>query len=142
MSTNAIIQALEKNGSLTSLEERQPSELNDYFVTLHAILRINSSSDIDGNFIYSGGVSSTGGFNIMMEKITDMGLPSRLPYPQSDILSNRQSLSAAEYAHRNEKRFINGVETQMDKGATVRDNNQTDDMSKLGRKIEKTIIYL
>ena len=62
----------------------------------------------------------------MMKKITDMGLPSRLPDPQGHVLSNWQGLSAAEYNHRNENRFIDGVEAQIDKGASVRDNNQID----------------
>ena len=77
----------------------------------------------------------------MIKKVTDMGLPSRLPYPQGHILSNRQGLSAGEFAHRYENRFINGVEAQMNKGATVRDNNQTDNMYQTRAEDRITIIY-
>ena len=77
--TEELIQALDRRGRLNDLEKRQLNEVNGYLVTLCAILRISSSSEIDGNLIFSGGFSSTGGFNIMMNKITDIGLPSRLP---------------------------------------------------------------
>ena len=129
LSTEELLQALDRYGRLNSLGKRQLSEVNGYLVTLRAILRIRSSSDIDEIFIFSGGVSSTGGFNIMIKKITDIGLPRRLPYPQGRVLSNRQGLSAAEYTHRNENRFIDGVVAQIDKGASIRDNNQSDKMA-------------
>ena len=56
-------------------------------------------------------------------------MPSRLPYPQGHVLSKQQGLSTAEYTHRNENRFINGVVAQIDKGASVRDNNQLEKMT-------------
>ena len=74
LSTNELIQVLNKDERFNDLQKRQLSELNGHLVTLRAILRINSSSDIHGNFIYSGGVASTGGFSIMMKNITDRGL--------------------------------------------------------------------
>ena len=101
LSTTELIQALDRNGSLNSLEKRQLSVLNGHLVTLRAILVIKFSSDVDGNFISAGGVISTDGFNIMMSKINRMNLPVRLPYPQGHVLSHQQGLSAAEYTHRN-----------------------------------------
>ena len=68
LSTDELIQALDKNGRLNDLEKRQLSEVNGYLVTLRAVLRISSISEIGGKFIFLGGVSSTGGFNIMMKK--------------------------------------------------------------------------
>ena len=59
---------LSTDESEKDLEKRQLSEISGYLVTLRAILRISSSADIDGNFIFSGGVSSTGSFNIMIKK--------------------------------------------------------------------------
>ena len=61
----------------------------------------------------------------MIKTLTDQGLSNRLPYPQGHILSNQQGLFAAEYTRRNENRFIDGVVAQIDKGTSVRDNNQT-----------------
>ena len=117
LSTNQLIQVLDKKGRLSDLQKRQLRELNGYLVTLHAILKMSSSLEIDGNFIYSGDVASTKVFSIMMKKKTDRGLPSRLPYHQDHISSTRQGLSAAEYTHRDENRFINGA--HIDKGAMV-----------------------
>ena len=95
MSTEELIQQLDEFGSLTDTQKIQLSETNGHLVTLRAILRVDSSTDIDGSFILSGGFVSTPGFNTMMKKITDMGLPSRLPFPQGRVLSNRQGLSAS-----------------------------------------------
>ena len=68
LSTNQLIQVLDKKGRLSDLQKRQLRELNGYLVTLHAILKMSSSLEIDGNFIYSGDVASTKVFSIMMEK--------------------------------------------------------------------------
>ena len=68
LSTEELIQALDRRKRLNNLEKRQLSEVNGYLVTLRAMFRINSSSHIDGNFIFAGGLSSTAGFNIMLEK--------------------------------------------------------------------------
>ena len=73
LSSEEWIQALDQRGRLNDLEKKQLSEVNGYLVTLRTIFRISSNTDIDGNFIFSGGLSSTSGFNIMMRKITDMG---------------------------------------------------------------------
>ena len=119
MSTEELIQQLET-------QKRQLSETNGHLVTLRAILRVDSSADYDGNFIYSGGFVSTPGFNLMIRKLTEQGLSNRLPYPQGHILSHKQGLSAAEYRRRNENCFI----VQIDYSASIRDNNQTNNMAK------------
>ena len=89
------------------------------FARYYELVRVR----MDGNFMFSGGVISTGGFNTIMKKITNHGISKHLSFPQGHILCHRQGLSAAEYTRRNENRFIDGIAAQIDWRATIRNTN-------------------
>ena len=124
MSTEELIQALDMYLLLTDLQKRLISETNGHFITLCSILRISSSTGIEGNFIFSGGFISTEGFNTVLRNLTNRGLSNRLLFPQGHIISFQRC-------------FIRGVSAYLDFNANIMDNSQ-EKMSKTRAKEQIT----
>ena len=119
---------------LNYLVKRLLSEINGHLITLRAILNCNSSTNIEENFIFSGGYISTEEFKHMLQRLANRGFSNLQPFPPCHILSRRTGLSTSTYTHANENPFFRCVSAYIDHEAYIRDATQAAQMKRTDNK--------